>query len=119
MGPINIIGLLFLLGGSAIFYYSRKITTENAIKYGSICQKIKANEVADIEFYKDITSKYHKLVSGLFLAMGVMLQFISSNMIFLIACFLFFFMLLFIKSSVEYKIYEAEARLEAETGRGK
>lgn len=119
MGPINIIGLLFLLGGVAIFYYSRKIITENATKYGSICQKIKDTDIKDMEFYKDITSKYHKLVSGLFVAMGVMLQFVKSNMIFLIACFLFFFMLLFLKASIEYKILEAEARLEVEIGRGK
>lgn len=119
MGPINIIGLLFIIGGGAIFYYSRKITTENATKYGSICQKIKDTDIKNIEFYKDITSKYHMLVSGLFVAMGIMLQFITSNMIFLIACFLFFFILLFIKASIEYKILESEARLEAELGRGK
>lgn len=119
MGPINIIGLLFILGGVAIYYYSRKITTENATKYGSICQKIKDTDIKNIEFYKDITSKYHKLVSGLFVAMGIMLQFITSNMIFLIGCFIFFFILLFVKSSIEYKIIEAEARLVAEIGRGK
>lgn len=108
MGPINYIGFMFILGGLVIGYCGFLVGSKNKLEYGSICQKIKHTEVKNEMFFAKITSVYHVFAGGMFLFMGVLLQIIKDNFMFALSCFLFFFILLFIKASIENKIINAE-----------
>jgi hypothetical protein len=108
MGPINYIGFMFILGGLIIGYCGFLVSSKNKLKYGSICQQIKHTEVKDKSFFMEITSKYHMFMGLMFTLMGVVLQFVKEEFVLALSCFIFFFMLLFIKASIESKIIKAE-----------
>lgn len=112
MGPINYIGFMFILGGIIIGYCGYLINSKNKLQYGSICQKIKHTEIRNESFFAEITSKYHILMGILFTLMGLALQLVKDNFVFALSCFLFFFMLLFVKASIETKITNAEENYE-------
>lgn len=108
MGPINYFGFMFILGGIAISVCGYLVASKNKLELGSICQQIKHTDVKNKTFFAEITSKYHMFMGLMFILMGIMQQFVISNVIFAVSSFAFFFMLLFIKASIESKIYAEE-----------
>lgn len=111
MGPINYIGFMFILSGLIIGYCGFLVSSKKKLEYGSICQQIKHTEVKDKAFFTEITSKYHMFLGVMFTLMGVMLQLVKENVVLAVSCFAFFFMLLFIKASIESKIIKVEENL--------
>lgn len=111
MGPINYVGFIFILGGLAIGYCGFLVAKKEKLEYGSICQKIKHTEVKNKSFFAEITSKYHMFMGILFTLMGLALQLVKENVVFAVCCFVFFFILLFVKASIETKIMKVEENL--------
>ena len=108
MGPINYFGFIFILSGLVIGYCGYFVKSKNKLEYGSICQKIKSTEINNKALFSEITSKYHIFIGLMFVLMVALLQLVKSNSIFAIISFLFFFILLFVKASIESKIIKVE-----------